>query len=127
MYRMLPKGNYYRAPHRGRVGQRGNDHAESRGSANPELESEARTPIVEQPPPPPPIVMPVLQLDPRVLAETIITTLTAQEKRRKPGDIIEHAKKCGAFDFHGSINSREADRWLKATEKAFNTLELIEV
>ena len=61
-----------------------------------------------------------------MLAETIIATLTAQEQRRKPGDIIEHAKKYGAFDFHGSIDSREADRWLKATEKAFNTLELTE-
>ena len=49
------------------------------GSAHPELESEARTPIVEQPPPPPPLVVPILQLDPRVLAETIIATLTAQE------------------------------------------------
>ena len=46
--------------------------------------------------------------------------------RRKPGYIIEHAKKCGDFDFHGSIDSREANRWLKATEKAFNTLELTE-
>ena len=67
-----------------------------------------------------------MDLDPRVLVETIIATLTTQEQRRKPGDIIEHAKKCGAFDFQGSIDSREADRWLKATEKAFNTLKLIE-
>ena len=47
MYRMPPRRNYYRAPRRGRVGQRGNDRAESRGSANPEIESEARTPNVE--------------------------------------------------------------------------------
>ena len=126
MYRMPPRRDHYRAPRRGRVGQRGNVRAESRGSANPELESEASTPNVEQPPPPPPPVVPVLQLDPRVLADTIIATLAAQEQRRRPGDIIEHAKKCGAFDFHGSIDSREADRWLKATEKAFNTLELTE-
>ena len=59
-----------------------------------------------------------------MLAETIIATLIAQEQRRKLGDIIEHAKKCGAFDFYGSIDSREVDRWLKETEKAFNTLEL---
>ena len=51
---MPPRRNYYRAPRRGRVGQRGNDQVESRGSANPELEYEARNPIVEQPPPPPP-------------------------------------------------------------------------
>ena len=61
-----------------------------------------------------------------MLVETIIATLTAQEQRRKPGDIIEHTKKCGAFNIHGSINSREADRWLKAIDKAFNTLELTE-
>ena len=61
-----------------------------------------------------------------MLAETIIAILIAQEQRRRLGDIIEHAKKCGAFDFHGSIDSREADRWLKATDKAFNRLELTE-
>ena len=79
MYRMPPRRNYYRAPRRGRVGQRGNDRAESRGSANPEIESEARTPNVEQPSPPLPPVVPILRLDPRVLAETIIATLIAQE------------------------------------------------
>ena len=115
MFRMPPRRNYYRAPRRERVGQWGNDQAESRGSANLEIEFEARTPIVEQPPAPPSPVMPVLQLDPRVLAKTIIATMTAQEQRRRPGDIIEHAKKCRAFDFHGSIDSREANRWLKAT------------
>ena len=52
--------------------------------------------------------------------------MIAQEQRRKLGDIIEHAKKYWAFDLHGSIDSREEDRWLKAIEKAFNTLELIE-
>ena len=46
---------------------------------------------------------------------------------RRLGDIIEHAKKCGAFEFHGSIDSREADRWSKAIDKAFNTLELTKV
>ena len=40
--------------------------------------------------------------------------------------IFEHVKKCGAFDFHGSIDSKEVDRQLKATKKAFNTLELTE-
>ena len=76
---MPPRRDHYRAPRRGRVGQRGNVRAESRGSANPELESEASTPNVEQPPPPPPPVVPILQLDPRVLAETIIAILTTQE------------------------------------------------
>ena len=87
MHRMPPRRNYYRAPRRGRVGQRGNVQAESRGSANLELEFEASTPNVEQPPPPPPPVAPVLQLDLRVLAETIIAILIAQEQRRRTGDI----------------------------------------
>ena len=60
MYRMPPRRNYYRAPRRGSVSQRGIDQAESRGSANPEIESEARTPNVEQSPPPPPPVVPIL-------------------------------------------------------------------
>ena len=51
---MPPRKNYYRAPRRGRVGQRGNVQAETRGNANPKIESEDRTPNVEQPPPPPP-------------------------------------------------------------------------
>ena len=75
---MPPRRNYYRAPRRGRVSQRGNVQAEFKGSTNPEIESEDRTPNVEQPPPPPAPVIPVLQLDPRVLAETIIGILTAQ-------------------------------------------------
>ena len=83
MYRMPPKRKYYRAPRWGRVGQWGNDRAESRGSANPKIESEDRTPNIEQPPPPPPPVVPILQLDPRVLAETIIATLTAQEQNTR--------------------------------------------
>ena len=57
---MPPRRNYYRAPRRGRVGQRGIDQAESRGSANLEIESEDRTPNIEQPPPPLPLVVPIL-------------------------------------------------------------------
>ena len=75
MYRMPPRRNYYRAPRRGRVGQRGNDQAESRGTANPEIEYEVRTPNVEQPLPPQLCLF--YSFYPRVLAETIIATLTA--------------------------------------------------
>ena len=60
MYRMPAKRNYYRAPRRGRVGQRGNDRAEFRGSTNSEIEFEARTLNIEQPPPPPLLVVPFL-------------------------------------------------------------------
>ena len=83
MCRIPPRRNYYRAPRRGRVGQWGNVQAESRSSANPEIESEDRTPNVEQPPPP---VIPVLQFDPRVLAETICHTSShiARDGHLKP-------------------------------------------
>ncbi|XP_050233185.1 uncharacterized protein LOC126681675 [Mercurialis annua] len=86
------------------------DEAESRDSTDHELESKARA-----------------HLDPVILAQTIIATQQAQDTRRKPGDIIEHAKKCGAFDFHGSIDSKEADRWLRVTDKSFNTSKLTDV
>ena len=44
---MLPRRNRGRPPRQGRVGQWGKDQAESKGSANLELESKAKTPIVE--------------------------------------------------------------------------------
>ncbi|XP_055960122.1 uncharacterized protein LOC130014968 [Mercurialis annua] len=124
---MEAQGHGDRASQREIVGQQGRnvkDEAESRGSTDHELEYEARAHVDNQPIPPPPPVIPVLQLDPAILAQTIIATLQAQKTRRKPGDIIELAKKCGAFDFHGSIDFKEADRWLRAIDKSFNTLEL---
>ncbi|XP_055959742.1 uncharacterized protein LOC130014822 [Mercurialis annua] len=127
---MEAQGRGDRVSQRENVGQQGRnveDEAESRGSTDHELESEARAHVVNQPVPPVPPAVPILQLDPAILAQTIIATLQAQDTRRKPGDIIEHAKKCGAFDFHGSIDSKEADRWLRATDKSFNTLELTDV
>ncbi|XP_055961868.1 uncharacterized protein LOC130015545 [Mercurialis annua] len=127
---MEAQGHGDRVSQRENVGQQGRnveDEAESRGSTDHELESEARAHVVNQPVPPVPPVVPTLQLDPAILAQTIIATLQAQDIRRKPGDIIEHAKKCGAFDFHGSINSKEADRCLRATNKSFNTVELTDV
>ena len=43
---------------------------------------------------------------------------------RKPEDIIEHAKKCGAYDFHDTLDPGQAGKWVKTVEKAFNMLQL---
>ena len=40
--------------------------------------------------------------------------------------MIEHAKKCGAYEFYGNLNPSQVDRSIKITEKAFNTLQLSE-
>ena len=88
-----------------------------------EHEEEGEAEYPPYPPPPPPVV-PVIQFDPRIIAETVTAALAAREHHRKPGELIESAKKCGAYDFYGVLDSGEADKWLKATEKAFTTLEL---
>ena len=50
--------------------------------------------------------------------------LNENERYRKPGDIIEHAKKCEAYDFYGVMDPSQAKKWIKTVEKAFNTLQL---
>ena len=41
--------------------------------------------------------------------------------------MIEHAKKCGAYNFHGTLDPGQADKWIKIVDKAFNTLQLSDV
>ena len=36
--------------------------------------------------------------------------------------MIEHAKKCGAYDFYGILDPSQANKWIKTIEKAFTTL-----
>ena len=36
--------------------------------------------------------------------------------------MFEHAKKCGAYEFYGTLDPGRADRWIKITKKAFNSL-----
>ena len=43
---------------------------------------------------------------------------------KKQGDIIEHVKKCRANDFHDTLDSSQADKWVKTMEKAFTILQL---
>ena len=50
--------------------------------------------------------------------------LTVSERYKKPEDIIEYAKKYGAYDFYVALNPGQADKWIKTVEKAFNTLWL---
>ena len=39
------------------------------------------------------------------------------------GDIVKHAKKCGAYDFYGTLDLGQADKWVKTMKKAFTTLQ----
>ena len=72
-------------------------------------------------------VAPVVHIDTTDLARTMATVIVERKRYRKPGDIIEHAKKCGAYDFYGTLDPGQADKWVKTVEKAFNTLQLNDV
>ena len=76
---------------------------------------------------PVPPVAPVVHFDTIDLARTMATMLAECKRYRRPGDIIEHAKKCGAYDFHGTLDPGQADKWIKTVDKAFNTLQLSDV
>ena len=69
----------------------------------------------------PPIPL-VVHLDAIELAYTMTTILTESERYKKPGDVIEHDKKCRAYDFYGALNPGQADKWIRTVEKAFNIL-----
>ena len=68
-----------------------------------------------------------MHLDATELARIMAMVMAERERYMKPGDIIKHAKKCGAYDFHGSLDLGQADKWVKTVEKAFNTLQLSDV
>ena len=61
----------------------------------------APLPEVQQNVPVPPVA-PMMHFDATELARTMATVMAERERYRRPGDIIEHAKKCGAYDFHGT-------------------------
>ena len=77
-----------------------------------------------------PINMPNLQAPPVVhinatdLACTMATVMSERERYKKPRDIIEHAKKYGAYDFHGTLDTGQADKWVKTMEQVFTMLQL---
>ena len=60
------------------------------------------------------------------LAWNMATTMAERdkEKYKRHRDIIEHVKKCGAYDFYGTLDPGQADKWIKTIEKAFTTLQL---
>ena len=72
-------------------------------------------------------VAPVVHIDATDLARTMATVLAERERYRKPEDIIEYAKKCGAYEFHGILDPGQANKWIKTVDKAFNTLQLSDV
>ena len=86
----------------------------------------APPPEVQQNVPVPPVA-PMMHFDATELARTMATVMAERERYRRPGDIIEHAKKCGAYDFYGTLDPGQADKWIKTVDKAFNTLQLSDV
>ena len=50
--------------------------------------------------------------------------MSERERYKKPRDIIEHAKKYGAYDFHGTLDTGQADKWVKTMEQVFTMLQL---
>ena len=86
----------------------------------------APLPNVQRDVPVPPVA-PVVHIDATDLARTMAIMLAERERYRKPGDVIEHAKKCGAYDFHGTLDPGQADKWIKTVDKAFNTLQLSDI
>ena len=71
---------------------------------------------------PNPPAAPVVNIDAINLARKMATVMAERQRYRKPRDIIEHAKKCGAYDFHRTLDPGQANKWAKTMEKAFNTL-----
>ena len=65
---------------------------------------------------------PIVHIDATDLARTIAMVMSKRERYKKPGDIIEHAKKYGAYDFYGPSDPGQANKWVKTVEKAFTTL-----
>ena len=86
--------------------------------------------VYQAPPPKMPVnvpnqlAAPVLHIDATDLARTMAMVMAERERYRKPGDIIEHAKKYGAYDFHGTLDLEQVDKWVRTMDKAFNTLQL---
>ena len=73
---------------------------------------------------PNPPAAPVVYIDGTDLARIMAMVMVEQKRYRKPRDIIEHVKKCGAYDCHETQEPRQIDKWVKIVEKAFNTLQL---
>ena len=65
----------------------------------------------------------MLHIDAIDLAHTMGTVMSERERYKKHGDIIEHAKKYGVYDFHGTLDPGQADKWVETMEKALTTLQ----
>ena len=65
---------------------------------------------------------PVVHIDATNLARIMATIMAERDRYRKPGDIIEHAKKYRVYNFHGTLDSGQTDKWVRTVKNAFNTL-----
>ena len=90
------------------AGQQGSSMSAASASIFERVPRRARN-MYHAPPPevqrdvPVPPAAPVVHIDATDLARTMVTVLAERERYRKPGDIIEHAKKCGAYDFSWNV------------------------
>ena len=67
-----------------------------------------------------------MHVDAMELTCTMAFVMTEKDKNKykRLGDVIEHVKKCGAYNFYGTLNPSQADKWIKIVEKAFTILQL---
>ena len=115
---MPPRARGRDRPPRPPVRAEGIQDAESRARDDPverDIPPPPIAPITSIVPPAPTPVPPSIlgPVDMRLIDEIVHQTIGAQDPYRKPGDMIEHAKKCGAFDFRGVRDSAKADRWIR--------------
>ena len=52
----------------------------------------------------------MVHIDATDLACTMATVISERKKYKKPRDIIEHAKKCGAYDFYSNLDLGQVDK-----------------
>ena len=66
----------------------------------------------------------MIYMDVTELARMMAITMAERDKKKykRSGDIIEHVKKCRAYDFYGTLDLEQTDKWIKIIEEAFITL-----
>ena len=54
----------------------------------------------------------IMYIDTTEFARTIAIMMAKKDKKKyeRPGDVIEHAEKCGAYDFYGTLDTGQANK-----------------
>ncbi|KAJ9166927.1 hypothetical protein P3X46_021616 [Hevea brasiliensis] len=53
-----------------------------------------------------------------------VVTAAVTTKLKDPWEVVDHARRLGAYDFEGSFNADVADKWLKRVIKVFDLVKL---